>query len=94
MAPREFHKTTGHNKQLIKKGDVVVVYDNTPRFQWKLAIIEDLIKDNDSLVRPAHIIVELRDRLKLYPLEVVDSDSDQSPVDSAEQQEQQPDDDH
>ena len=87
-ALRKLHKTTGHNKQLIKKGDVVV-HDNTPRLQWKLAIIEDLIKGNDGLVLAAHIRTEncrtTKPIVKLYPLEVANSD-DQSPVDSTEQQ--------
>ena len=95
MALGEFHKTTGHSKQLIKKGDVVIVHDNTPRLQWKLAIIEDLIKGNDGLVHAAHIRTDncrtTRPIVELYPLEVVDIDSDKSPVDSAKQQ---PDDDH
>ena len=52
---REFHKVSGHNKQLIKKGDVVLVHDDKPRLNWKLAVIEELLTGNDGLVRAANI---------------------------------------
>ena len=54
-ALREFHKATGNNRQIIKKGDVVVVHDDTLRLQWKLAVVDDLVKGNDGLVHSAHI---------------------------------------
>jgi len=41
---REFHKSTGHNKQVINKGDVVIIHDDKARLYWKLAIVEDLIQ--------------------------------------------------
>ena len=34
---------------------VIVHKDNKPRLQWRLAIIEELIKGNDGQVRAAHI---------------------------------------
>lgn len=52
---REFHKTTGTNKQSIKKGEVVLVHDDTHRSTWKLAVIESLIEGGDALVRAANI---------------------------------------
>ena len=36
---REVHHTT---EQAIKIGDVVQIYDDSPRSEWKLAVIEDL----------------------------------------------------
>ena len=48
---REFHRATGKNEQTIKVGDVVLVHDDTPRVSWKMAVIEELIKGNDGLVR-------------------------------------------
>ena len=79
-ALREFHKSTGHNKQVIKKGDVVVVQDDTPRIRWKLAVVESLIEGNDGLVRAAHIRTDkcrtTRPIVKLYPLEVVSNDNE------------------
>ena len=75
-ALREFHKTTGNNWQVIKKGDVVGVHDDTaPRLQWKLAVVDDLVKEKDGLIRSAHISTANhktnRPIIKLYPLEVV-----------------------
>ena len=53
---REFYKTSRQNGQLIRTGDVVIVHeDNKPRLQWRLAIVEDLIKGKDGQVRAAHI---------------------------------------
>ncbi len=40
---REFHKTTRNNKQTINIGDIVLVHDDIPRVNWKLAVIENLI---------------------------------------------------
>ena len=71
---REFHRTSGHNSQIIKKGHVVVVHDDQPRLTWKLAVVEDLIVGNDGLVRASHIRTAnhhtSRPIIKLYPLEV------------------------
>ncbi|XP_065918376.1 uncharacterized protein [Dysidea avara] len=71
---RELHKTTGNNIQKVQIGDVVLVHDDTPRIRWDLAVIEDVIKGSDGLIRAAkirtkggrtnHLIA------KLYPLEV------------------------
>jgi len=52
---REFHKSTGHNKQVINKGDVVIIHDDKARLYWKLAIVEDLIQGKDGYVRAANI---------------------------------------
>ena len=49
---REFNKITGHNKQIIRKGDVMIVHDDKLGLQWKLAVVEDLIKGNDDLISP------------------------------------------
>ncbi|XP_065911109.1 uncharacterized protein [Dysidea avara] len=74
---REFYKMTRQSRQMINKGDVVTVHeDNKPRLQWRLAIVEDLIKGNDDQVRAAHIRTSThtttRPVAKLYPLEVQD----------------------
>ena len=64
---------------MIKKGDVVVVHDDTPRLQWKLAVVDDLVKGNDGLVHSAHISTANhktnRPITRLYPLEVVSSET-------------------
>ena len=75
---REFNKTCGHNDAAIKVGDVVIVHDEKPRMQWKLALVDELIKGGDDLVRAAHIRIgryrTTRPIVKLYPLEVSSSD--------------------
>ena len=63
---------SGHNKVVIKKGDVVVVHDDKSRLHWRLAVVEDLIEGKDGLVRAAHIQMDklktTRPIVKLYPL--------------------------
>ena len=71
---REFHKTSGHNKQSIKKGDVVSMHEDKPRLNCRLAVIEELLIGNDGLVGVANIRtayhVTSRPISKLYPLEL------------------------
>jgi hypothetical protein len=72
---REFHKFAGNNATRIKVGDIVQVYDNTPRVKWKLAMVDELITGNDGLVRSAKIHtasnkITTRPVTKLYPLEL------------------------
>ena len=71
---REFYR---QSRQMVNKGDVVIIHeDNKPRLQWRLAIVEDLIKGNDDQVRAAHIRTSTHTTTipvaKLYPLEVQD----------------------
>ena len=64
---REFHRISGNNHQMIKVGDIVLVYDDKPRYSWKLTIIEELIRaanirtKNGTTNRPI---------TKLHPLEI------------------------
>ena len=53
----EVHKATEtkFNIETIKVGDVVFMHDNTPRMQWRLTVIEKLIKGLDGFVRVARI---------------------------------------
>ena len=37
---QESHKTSGHNKRVIKKGDVVIVHDDKSKLHWRLAVVE------------------------------------------------------
>ena len=71
---REFHRTTGKNKQTINIGDVVLVHDDKPRIKWKLAVIENLTEGKDGYVRSADIRTANgktnRPIAKLYPLEI------------------------
>ena len=38
---REQHRTTGHNEQSIKVGDIVLVHDEIPRTKWKMAVVDE-----------------------------------------------------
>ena len=90
---REFHRTTGTNEQSIKSGDVVLVHNEGPRSTWKLAVIENLIRGSDGLVRAAHIRTSTgytnRPVTKLYPLEITTTTTVPS-VASHDRPEQQP----
>ena len=63
----------------MKVGDVVLVQDDAPRINWKLAVIEELIVGNDGLVRAAHIRTAQgktnRPISNLCPLEVSSDES-------------------
>ena len=71
---REHHRTSGQNTQTVKPGDVVLIHDDTPRISWKLAVIEELLKRKDRLVRAANIRTTQdgtnRPIARLIPLEV------------------------
>jgi len=71
---REYHRTTGNNNQKIKPGDIVLMYDESPRSTWKLAIVEELITGKDGLMHAAKIKTSQgrtnRPIAKLIPLEV------------------------
>ena len=77
---REFHKVADKNSQTIKVGDVVLVHDDTPQVDWRMAVIEELITGNDGLVRAAKIRTAKRRTnrpiTKLVSLEVSSSDSE------------------
>ena len=59
---REVHGATGGNKQDIAEGEVVLVHDDKPRIDWKLAVIEDVVRGNDGLVRAANILTSRVER--------------------------------
>ena len=71
---REYHKASGKNIQSVKKGDVVIVHEDTPRMTWRLAVIKDLIIGRDGLIRAAVIKTANgttnRPITRLYPLEL------------------------
>jgi len=70
----EFHRTTGKNAQTAKVGDIVLIHDDVPRVQWKLAVIEGVNKGADGLIRSANVRTSTgrtnRPIARLYPLEV------------------------
>ena len=52
---RKHHRTSGNNVQQIKQGDIVLVHDDSPRISWKLAVVEELLQENDGLVQATNI---------------------------------------
>ncbi len=71
---REFHRTTGNDQQTIRLGDIVQIHDDSPRVNWKIGMVSDVIRGNDGLIRSAIITTKTgktsRPIVKLYPLEV------------------------
>ena len=72
---RETHTTSsGSNKENIRVGDVVIIHDDSSRLKWRLAVVQELQRGNNDLVRSAIIRtangVTNRPISKLYPLEV------------------------
>jgi len=75
---REFHQASAPNIQVVKPEAVVLVHDDTPRINWRFAVVEDTIAGEDGLVRAANIRTSTgrtnRPVSKLYPLEVTVAD--------------------
>ena len=71
---REFHRTTGRNDQNVNVGEVVLIHDDIPRVHWKLAVIKEVVKGKDGLIRSAVIRtangITNRPITKLYPMEI------------------------
>lgn len=76
---REFHRSKATGEVHIQEGDVVLVKeDNIKRNQWKMGLIENLIRGKDGIVRGATVRVcskgkkEVLNRplQKLFPLEL------------------------
>ena len=56
----EFHRTSGNNSQQIKVGDIVLMHDEGPRINLRLAVIKELVVGGDGLVRLADIQTSTR----------------------------------
>jgi len=71
---REFHRASGNNRQTVRKGDIVLIHDDTPRATWKMGIVEELITGGDSIVRAVTLRTATgltnRPITRLYPLEL------------------------
>ena len=56
------------------EGDIVLVYDDTPRSTWQMGRIEELCKENDGPERSARVRTQGRDitraLYKMYPLDL------------------------
>ncbi len=85
-ALREHHQgTSGQIKETIRAGDVVLIHNESSRMQWKMAIVESLIRSADGIARSATVrigtSISSRPITKLYPLEV----NEKEDVDSSQQ---------
>jgi hypothetical protein len=74
-ALREYHQATKKSQPtVVKEKDVVLIHDERPRREWKLAFIENLIRSTDGEIRAADIRTANgkmnRPISKLYPLQV------------------------
>jgi len=87
--------TSGNNQQKIKTGDIVLIHDDKPCIDWRLAVIEDLIPSGDGLICAANIRTSTgktnRPITKLYPLEInanletsITTDSTDDPTDKSD----------
>jgi hypothetical protein len=76
-ALREYHQATRKSQPaVVKKEDVVLIHDEKPRKEWKLAVIENLIRSADGEIRAADIRTANgktnRPISKLYPLQMTE----------------------
>ena len=71
---REFQKGSGINKESVKVGDVVLIHDDNPRVNWKLALVTSINRGRDGLVRSVNLRTANgttnRPITRLHPLEV------------------------
>jgi hypothetical protein len=80
-ALREFHQSTRKSHPtVVKEKDVVLVHDDKPRKNWKMAVVEKLIHSQDGQIRAADIRTANgktnRPISKLYPLQVAEPSDD------------------
>ena len=55
MALRESHKASGNNNQTMKVRDIVLIHDDVPRINWRLAMIEELITSNNEMIQAVNL---------------------------------------
>ncbi|XP_068705292.1 uncharacterized protein [Montipora foliosa] len=71
---REFHKRSGVNTESVRVGDVVLIHDDSPRVNWKLALVTSINRGHDGLVRSANVRTANgttnRPIKRLHPLEI------------------------
>lgn len=88
---RENHQATkGPIEEIIKIGDIIQVHQDSKRSEWKLAVVEQLNRGTDGMVRSAEIRTAngrtSRPINKLYPLEVFESSQKMIRAESKEQE--------
>ena len=71
---REFHKSSEINTESVKVGHVVLIHDDSPRVNWKLALVTSINRGCDGLVRSVSLRTANgttnRPITRLHPLEV------------------------
>lgn len=92
---REFHRCNVRSQiRTIEVGDVVVVHeDEKKRGEWKIGVVESLVKGKDSVIRGAMVRVVTKGKpthlsrpvQKLYPLEIKSKGEGLPPTDSSVQ---------
>ena len=84
-ALRETHRVTGNNHQEVKARDVVLIHDDTPRVNWRMAVIESVNKGADGMIRSANVHTSTgrtnRPISRLYPLELTEDTVTRTPTD-------------
>ena len=76
-ALREYHQATKKSQPtVVKEKDVVLLHDEKPRKEWKLVIVENLIRSTDGEIRAADIRTANgktnRPISTLYPLQMTE----------------------
>ena len=84
---REQHSVRNRNlraalNRVPQVGDPVLIKDNLPRAQWKLGIVDQLVRSHDDLIRAAIVRLPNRKKLQrpiklLYPIEMSDCVADE-----------------
>ena len=73
-ALREAHRISGSDTQQVKTGDIGLIHDDTPRVNWRMAVIESVNKGRDGIIRSADICTTTgktnRPITRLYTLEL------------------------
>ena len=54
-ALREAYRAHGSNTQQIKVGDVMLIYNDSPRINWRMAVIEPVNKGRDGIICSVNI---------------------------------------
>ena len=76
---REFHRCKAQSKnKTAEVGDVVVLEEEKKRGEWRVGIVENLVRGSDNVVRGAKVRVVTKGKpthlsrpvQKLYPLEI------------------------
>ena len=76
---REFHRSKTTREVEVKKGDIVLVMeDSYKKHQWKMGVVQQLIKGKDDVVRGAEVRISTKGKVetlrrplqKLVPLEL------------------------